>query len=220
MANLRIADVLLPVAQRAGCRRAFCVTTTGVFSAFNSYSKMYRDIEARMRESEIAVTILRPSMIYGNERDHNMHKLLAFIDRFPLFPIFGDGKALMQPVHVEDLAAGICSAVERNETGEFNLAGPRPVSYVDLLQTCADSLGRNIRFMNIPYSVATAAAAVLERVPRFPISREQVRRLAEDKVYDIEKSVRLLNYSPRELATGIADEIARLRSLGLLRRSR
>ena len=74
--------------------------------------------------------------------------------------------------------------------------------------------------MNIPYSVATAAAAVLERVPRFPISREQVRRLAEDKVYDIEKSVRLLNYSPRELATGIADEIARLRSLGLLRRSR
>jgi nucleoside-diphosphate-sugar epimerase len=92
-ANLRLFRWLEPVLKSARIKRAFCVTTTAVFSKHHSYSSLYREIESNMKQSSVKVTILRPSMIYGNERDHNMHKLLRVLHRTPIFPVFGDGKA-------------------------------------------------------------------------------------------------------------------------------
>ena len=100
MANLRYARQMMPHLINAGVRRAFCVTTTAVFSKHHSFSRLYREIEAELKQGDWQVTILRPSMIYGNKRDHNMHKLLRLLNKTPLFPIFGKGCALMQPVHV------------------------------------------------------------------------------------------------------------------------
>src|SRR3712207_7109590 len=62
-----------------------------------------------------AWTILRPSMIYGSERDRNVHRLLRFLDRSPVFPIFGPGTNLWQPVYHEDCARGVRSEEHTSE---------------------------------------------------------------------------------------------------------
>ncbi|HEX2863487.1 MAG TPA: NAD-dependent epimerase/dehydratase family protein, partial [Deinococcales bacterium] len=142
-ANLRLARAALPVFERAGGRRAFCVTTTAVFSTFQKFRELYEQVEAEMKSSPVEVTILRPSMIYGNERDHNMHRLLRLLDRAPAIPVFG-GSALMQPVHVEDLAAGIVQAVRADARGAFNLAGPTALPYLNVLREAAGALGRRV----------------------------------------------------------------------------
>jgi nucleoside-diphosphate-sugar epimerase len=213
MANLRFFKALRVAINTRGIQRAFFVTTTGVFSTFHSYAALYREIESEMRQSAFGVTILRPSMIYGNERDHNMHKLLSFLNKTPVFPVFGDGTSLMQPVHVEDLATGIVTAVTQNIVGEFNLAGPEPISYNSLLETSASALGKKIRFLHLPHKIIANLVAIAEKIPRFPIKHEQVMRLQENKNFDISKSIQLLNYAPRAFAVGIQQEISRLKEL-------
>jgi nucleoside-diphosphate-sugar epimerase len=215
-ANLRQARVMLPALADVGVTRAFCVTTTGVFSVHHSYSALYQDIEAEMRRSSVAVTILRPSMIYGNERDHNMHRLLKIIARLPVYPVFGSGRALMQPVHVEDLAEGIAQAVVRDAHGEFNLAGPQGLPYRQIVDEAFRAVGRRGVMVFVPVQPVAFLAGLFERLPRFPVKREQVIRLQEDKAFDISTSVEQLGYQPRPFADGIAQEAAQLRRAGLL----
>ena len=215
-ANLRHArQMLLPLAG-VGVKRAFCVTTTGVFSVHHSYSALYREIEDEMRSSPVMVTLLRPSMIYGNEQDHNMHKLLRFIARFPIYPIFGKGRALMQPVHVEDLAEGIVQAVVKDARGEFNLAGPTALPYKQIIDEAFRALGRQGIIIFVPVAPIAFLTGLLERVPRFPIKKEQVIRLQEDKAFSIGSSQIELGYMPRTFEVGINQEVDRLRKVGAI----
>ena len=211
ISNIRHCDVMLPHLEAHGIDHAFCVTTTAVFSGYHSYSALYREIESRLRSANVPMTLLRPSMIYGNSRDRNMRKLVKVLDRLPIFPVFGPGTALMQPVYVGDLADGIVSAVESQAVGEFNLAGPSPLTYNQILSTVAESLGRNVNLVHINHTIAAHAVSLLEKIPGFPVRHEQVMRLLEDKAFDISSSVSEFNYRPRSFAEGIALQIAEYR---------
>lgn len=216
MANMRFACDLLSIFAQTGTKRAFCVTTTAIFSKFHSYSILYHEIEQNIKKLPIETTILRPSMIYGNERDHNMHKLLLLMSLSPIFPVFGSGAALMQPVHVIDLAMGIVSAVEKDVCGEFNLAGPSPIPYNEILKNCADALERNILFFHVVHGGAAFFVRFLEKVPGFPLKYEQIMRLVEDKAFNIENSQRILDYQPRDFRAGVFSEVERLREIKVI----
>lgn len=214
IANLRIARMMLPILESIGVKRAFCVTTTGVFSKHHSYSKLYREIEEVMSSSSIKVTILRPSMIYGNEKDHNMHKLLNIVKKLPIYPVFGDGKSLMQPVHVDDLVEGIVQAIDRDAHGHYNLAGPKAITYKNLIDQAFKASERRGFIMFIPAKPVAILIGLLENLPGFPLKKEQVIRLQEDKIFDISTSVTELGYQPRSFEVGIAQEVAHLRKIG------
>lgn len=205
--------------KNAGTQRAFFVTTTGIYSKYNHCSDVYKLGEASIKESGIKYTILRPSMIYGTERDRNMTKLLCYLDKYPIFPIFGKGDCYMQPVYVQDLADGIFSAIDNKEISslkEYNLCGPSPLTYLELLRIASESLSRKVRFFHIPYWLAVGIVTIAEKIPAFPIKKEQVLRMLEDKSFDITDSVRELNYTPRNFNEGIKEEIKHLKKIGLL----
>jgi NAD(P)H dehydrogenase (quinone) len=63
ISNLRHSDEMLPHLVNAKIARAHCVTTTTVFSGYHSYSALYRQIEERLLDVDIPVSLLRPSMI-------------------------------------------------------------------------------------------------------------------------------------------------------------
>lgn len=208
----------IPALQRVGVERVFFVTTTGIFSRYHRCSAIYQAGEELIRRSGITYTILRPSMIYGTRRDKNMHRLIHCLDRTPIFPLFNAGNSLMQPVFVEDLAAGIVTAMSTTDTEEqaYNLAGPTGISYREIIETILRLLGRRVLLLPVPTGLAYVAVRGLQWLPKFPINDEQVLRLQEDKIYDITKAVQELRYAPRTFATGIGQEIAELRTVGLL----
>lgn len=202
----------------AGVERAYFVTTTGIFSRYNQFSDIYKINEARIRDSGIVYTILRPSMIYGSLRDKNMNRLVRFLARCPVFPLFGAGRSLMQPVFVEDLAEGIVAAIgeTKTENQEYNLAGPQGIAYRQIIRTIARQLNRRVTLLNINTRFAARVARGAQHLPGFPVTEEQVLRLLEDKVFDIAKAVTELNYQPRPFAAGIAQEIAAMRAAGVI----
>jgi nucleoside-diphosphate-sugar epimerase len=194
---------------QSGVKRAYFVTTTGIYSKFNHLSKIYIENEAKIINSGITYTILRPSMIYGNPMDKNMSKLIRFLKNYPVFPIFGSGESLMQPVFADDLADGIVSAIgnRKTENKAYNLAGPSEITYNQIIQEIIKGLNRHIITIRVPFSFALNIIRLLEKIHGFPITHEQVLRLQEDKVFDITASVLDLDFSPRAFQEGIRTEI-------------
>ena len=59
-------------------------------------------------------------------------------------------------------------------------------------------------------------AAERLRLP-LPVGSEQVLRLREDKAYPYDRAKKDLGYAPRPFREGVAQEVARLRELGMVR---
>ena len=159
-------------------------------------------------------------MIYGSELDHNMHRLLRFLDRSPVFPVFGSGENLWQPVYYEDLARGLYAALTREGTeGEiYDLPGKQSLRYLDLVRVAASALGKKVRMVHVPTEPVRRGLLVAEKLKiPLPVKSEQVLRLGEDKAYSYEKARAELGYDPRPFEEGIALEAERLREIGLVR---
>ena len=200
----------LDALESAGVRRAIFVGSAGVHTRLVSPGAEAKRVgEARLAASNMAWTILRPSMIYGTPADRNLVRLLRWLRRFPLVPVPGGGGTLQQPVHVEDLCAAIESALVRPESAghAYDVGGPTALSLAELVRISGAALG--IRAIPVPVPLApahlAARAARAMRV-RAPVTPEQVLRLAESKAVDITPATRDLGFQPRSFEEGIASE--------------
>jgi uncharacterized protein YbjT (DUF2867 family) len=220
VAGIEYAPPVLSAAGRAGVDRVLIVGSTSAHSAYAFRSSPKLRMEELVRRSGLAWTILRPSMIYGSERDRNVHRLLRFLDRSPVFPVFGPGTNLWQPVYHEDCARGVFEALRRPSSvrRSYDLPGAEPLAYLDLVETAAAALGRSPRIVRLPIEPVRLALVAGERLRLpLPFDSGQVMRLREDKTYPYERARRDLDYTPRPFREGVALEVARLRRLGMVR---
>ncbi|CAN5190558.1 N/A [soil metagenome] len=219
-AGIEYAPQVVAGLQRAGTERLVAVSSTSAHSGYASRSGPKLAMEAVVHGSRLAWTVARPAMIYGSERDKNMRRLLRFLERSPVFPVFGSGENLWQPVYHEDLARGVLSALEQPGAVEetYDLPGAAPLSYRELVQSASAAVGRDVRTFGIPLEPVYRGLRLLERLGiSLPVDADQVQRLREDKAYPYEKARRELAYAPRRFEDGIALEAERLRNLGMLR---
>ena len=138
------APSILEACRSAAVRRAVFVSTTAIFTQLNAGSKVVRQAaEAAITSSGLDTTILRPTMIYGTPGDRNMIRLVRWLDRWPVLPVFGNGRSLQQPVHVSDVAWAVVQALETPATigRQFNISGAAPLTYNDVVRLTAQALG-------------------------------------------------------------------------------
>lgn len=204
---------IVAAAEDAGIGRAVFLSTTAIFTALPAASRAVRlAAEESIVASDLCWTIVRPTMIYGAPGDRNMERLLGFLRRSPLMPLPGGGEALLQPVHLEDLAWFVCTALGSPAADgvAYDVAGPEALSLRRVVEEAAGALGRHPRLVPLPLGPAIGLASAYERlVPRPRLRAEQVERLAEDKAFDIGAATQL-GYNPRSFAQGIAGEAASL----------
>ncbi|HEX8252896.1 MAG TPA: NAD(P)H-binding protein [Thermoanaerobaculia bacterium] len=206
---------LVEAAEEAGVRRAIFVSTTAIFTSLNAKTKSVRQVaEARIQNSTLQWTIIRPTMIYGTARDRNMIRLVRFLQRWPVVPIAGNGEHLQQPVYVDDVARAVVLAL-RNDVSigrAYNIAGRDPLTFNQVIDTVARLLGRRIRKLHVPVAPIVKTLQLVERTRvRLPIKAEQILRLNENKAFDYSDAARDLGYAPLSFEEGIAREIAALR---------
>jgi uncharacterized protein YbjT (DUF2867 family) len=215
------APAIVDAAVGAGLDRTVFVSTTAVTTALPARTKAVRlAAEEVIRTSGLKWTILRPTMIYGAPGDRNLSRLLTLFARagrgLPMslvVPVPGGGRRLQQPVHVADLAEAVLTAVERPETAgrSYDVAGPEPLTFADLLRAAAAAAGCRVRLVPVPLGPVIALTRGYGRVSRSPkIRAEQWQRLAEDKAFSIEAASRDLSYAPRSFGEGIRAEAALL----------
>jgi NADH dehydrogenase len=130
-----------------------------------------------------ALLIVRSTVMIGPD-DVFLSALLGLVRRLPVIPIFGRGETRLQPVSVDDVAEAIVRALQReNFSGKtFELAGPRVYSYEALLKAVAAEVGRRPVLVPTPFWAWRGLGRLCERLPRPPITLNQVQLMQIDNV--------------------------------------
>jgi NADH dehydrogenase len=181
---------LVAAAQDAGVRRFVLMSALGVSPETKELTPYYAakwEMERAVKESGLEHVIFRPSFVFG--RDGGV--LPTFVRQvrwLPIIPVIGTGEHRLQPIWGEDVGAFFAKAVDlpgaANRT--FELGGPDAVTWNELYERIAKALGKRRARVNIPTAVVRPAAALVERLPRPPITRDQVTMLeAGDSTCDI-----------------------------------
>jgi nucleoside-diphosphate-sugar epimerase len=147
-------------------------------------------------------SVVRPVGIYGPGDDRFL-KLFKFINNGS-FRMIGSGKVLYHLTFVEDLAAGIALAGEREEaSGEvFTIGGEEYLTLKELVVKIAGALGKPVpEKMSIPVLPVWVAGLLCEMACKPfgikpPVYRRRVDFFVKDRAFDISKAKRLLGYRP------------------------
>lgn len=205
------ASIVVDSAVSAGIKRAVFFSTTSIFTTLNPESKSIRlEAEKLIKDSNLAYTIIRPTMIYGSSRDRNICKFISFINKSPIFPVFGKGNNKIQPVHVQDLANAVVEILgSENTIGKtYNISGGSVLTLNELIDGIAHFSGKSIIKMYVPSTPFVYLLSLLEKVSiPFPIKSEQIQRLNEDKDFEYYPAKIDFGYSPREFMDGLKEEI-------------
>ncbi len=151
--------------------------------------------------------MLHPTMIYGAQGEDNVQRLAALLRRVPLVPLPAGGRALVQPIHQSDVTRAILAALAHDWSGPTTLviAGPRPLPYAEFVRAIAAAAALPPpRVVPIPATVLMIAT-LLTRLPFLPtVHAAEIRRLLEDKAFDIAPMRHRLGMEPIGLADGLA----------------
>ncbi|MES9994174.1 MAG: NAD(P)H-binding protein [Candidatus Thiodiazotropha sp.] len=191
------------VAKELGVKRLLLMSANGVELGLTPYQKTKAAAEQHLLGSGLDWTVFRPSVIFGDP--HGRLEFVTMLKRdiidSPLpAPLFYEGLLpnnpggfQLSPVHVEDVAQCFVSALDMPETfaGIYTLGGPRNLSWKEILTTIANTLGRNKLMLPVPVFAPATAAAIFDRFPWFPISRDQISMLLKGNVCSGEKIFKL-----------------------------
>lgn len=146
--------MLISAAKNAGVKRLVHVSIANPsLESPLGYYKGKAQLEQAVIESGLSYTILRPTVIFGIE-DILINNIAWFIRRFPVFGIPGDGRYCIRPIYVEDMAQLVADAVGQNSNTVLDAVGPETFSFEELVKLVAVQVGRSVRLIHLPRSLA------------------------------------------------------------------
>lgn len=149
------------------------------------YARTKAEGEASVLAAFPSATIIRPSILFGPD-DNFINMFARLIAAFPALPVFGPD-ARLQPVFVDDAAAGIASALAgaaRHGGKTFEVGGPEVVTMLELNQRIAAAQGRKRLFLPLADQLSGAIAALTGWLPGAPITSDQWQLLKAGNVAD------------------------------------
>lgn len=194
-----------------GGKRLVALSSTSRFSKKTSPSLPDRELASRLIRGEEQVldwarlvdcthVILQPTMIYGLGKDKNVTEIAKFIKRFGFFPLFGQGRGLRQPVHVDDVAAACFSALQvpPGRKSSYILSGQEVLSYHAMVERIFVALGRKPLFLRCPLWLFTLAVRSANLLPSYKgLTTELAVRMNKDQNFDHKAANDDLEFSPR-----------------------
>jgi len=183
-------QALVEAASAARVRRFILVSALGLSEETAALTPYYRakwDEERALKASDLEHVIVRPSFVFGR-CGGVLPTIMRLVRYSPITPVLGPGTQLIQPIAIQDVVSHLIKAIEleaaRNRT--FDLAGPDRVNWDELYGLIAKVTGKRRLRAHVPFALVRPAAAMFERLPGFPFTRDQLRMLAAgDNVGDI-----------------------------------
>lgn len=171
---------LFEACERMGIRRVIHVSALGSGArAATAYWRSKGAGEDALRGHDLDYTIVRPSLVYG--ADGASSRLFLALATMPAVALPEARGALVQPVHVDDLAAAVAALLRPEHGGIRELAavGPRALAIGEYL---AD-LRRGMRAggaltLKLPMALAGLAARLAALHPASPLTPDALAMLA------------------------------------------
>lgn len=219
--NFRVNHVEFPKAlctamSKHGAKRIVHISALGVGvqnPAPSMYLRSKTDGEAVVKDSGLAWTILRPSVVFGRE-DKFLNTFASLSKIAPFIPLAG-ADARFQPVSVSDVAKAVFACVEDQGKdtlhNTYDLVGTEIFTLKELVKLSAQAVGKNPLVFGIPDFAAKAQAFLMELAPGEPLmSRDNVDSM---KIDNIRTSGRTFPLSSYECLSVVAHEYLRAKHL-------
>ncbi|MDB5751768.1 MAG: hypothetical protein JWP65_2189 [Ramlibacter sp.] len=136
-------------------------------SARSRYHLSKKAADDVLRALPLRAAIVQPSLVYG--AGGGSAGLFDKMALAPLLPLPAGGHMLVQPVHVDDLVAGIVALLESPPARVATLAfaGPRPLALRDYLADLRQALGEPgpLRVLPVTTPLFRAAATLAGQLP-------------------------------------------------------
>jgi uncharacterized protein YbjT (DUF2867 family) len=177
--HVKLPQTIVAVCKAAGVPRIVQMSSLGVaLDAPSQYLRSKARGEQVFLESDQDVTILRPSVVFG-EGDKLLNVFALLQQSFPFVPLAGS-TAQFQPVWVEDVAQAVVNVLhgthyENNSDSRSILAGYTPKIYEisgekvltlrQLFELAGRCVGAFRAIFHLPDGLARIQAAIMEFMP-------------------------------------------------------
>ncbi len=220
IASVKLTMDIVPIAMEKGVDNIVMVHTTGIYSKYKKAGEEYRQTEAKIaalveeyrnQGREIATTILRPTMVYGDLKDKNVATFIKMVDKYRLFPTVKGARYDLQPVWCKDLGDAYFEVMthwEVTKNKEYILSGGKPIQLREMFIEIGKQLGVKNTFISCPYWIAYTGAWALYLVTFGKKDyREKVQRMIEPRAYSHDLAKEDFGYAPAEFAEGVKEEM-------------
>ena len=141
------------------------------------YIRAKGEAERLVRESRLAWTIVRPSVVFGDGGEFlEFTKQLTtpYVTGLP-----GGGETRFQPIWVGDLVPMLADTLEdERHVGEtYEIAGPQIVTLADATELAYAADGKSVTIVSIPMSLAKLGLSAIDPLPFVPLGADQARSL-------------------------------------------
>jgi uncharacterized protein YbjT (DUF2867 family) len=170
---------LLDAARDAGVSRFVQMSALGTSEATKDSVPYYRAkwaSEEAVRSSGLGYAILRPSFVFAPEGGA-LAQFARIARLTPVTPVLGRGTQRLQPVWADDLARAVTLAVRRSDDLLVEIGGPDIVDWNEFWSELKAALGTRRPTLHVPFWLMRPQAAIMERLPHPPVTRDQLRML-------------------------------------------
>jgi hypothetical protein len=196
--------------EQLGVRRIVALSSTSLYTKAGSPDKAEQKTVSKLIEGESSLTrwaeqqgvgwiLLRPTLIYGMNRDKNIAAINRFISRFGFFPLAGKSSGLRQPVHANDVATACLQALYSSAVinKAYNISGGETLSYREMVERVFASRGKRPRIICVPEILVKAGVLLAKMFPRYrETSPAMISRIKQDMVFDHQDAVTDFGFSP------------------------
>jgi len=98
-------------------------------------------VEEHLAASDYSYAILRPTVLFGGERNVLINNIAWMLRTFPVFGVFGMGNYPIQPVHVRDVARVAVEQGQGSENVTVDVTGPQTYRYKEYIRIMAKGMG-------------------------------------------------------------------------------
>jgi NADH dehydrogenase len=153
---------LFEAARRAGIARIvhLSIANPSIESPLPYYRGKGR-VEQALAAAGVPYSIVRPTWIFGGGRDILANNIAWILRHMPIFVVPGDGRYLVQPVHVDDLARICLRGAHARADEIIDAAGPDTMPFEELVRAIGRAVGRNKPILHAPPAAMAALARAL-----------------------------------------------------------
>jgi uncharacterized protein YbjT (DUF2867 family) len=194
--------------KRSNVQRFILISANGIKLPGTRYQETKFKAEEHVLASGLDVTIFRPSVIFGEPKGNmeiatQLHRDMI-MNPLPAIGFFSGsnprkGQIMMSPAYVGDVASAICNSLERGSTigKTFALGGPETLSWSEMIRRIAATVDRRKWIAPMPIGLMKLAARLLDWLPFFPVTRDQLTMLAENNVAESATLENLIGRQPK-----------------------
>lgn len=193
------------------CERMIAFGSTSVEVKQDSHDPEERALAARLREAEdrlrwacaqadTALTLLRPTLIYGAGGDRTLTRIAAIARRYHRFVLPKSAEGLRQPVHAQDLAQATFDALNTPATygKTYALPGGETLPYHAMVERVLHTLEPPVPLYRVPNALFWLLLAAAQSTGRLNgLTSAIVQRMERDVTFDATPAARDFGYAPR-----------------------